>query len=308
MHKYILRRLLLMLPVMLGVMFIIFTLLYITPGCPATMLLGEAARPQDVAALRAEMGLDDPFLVQFGAFVGRVIRLDLGTSFQTRRPVFSEIADRFPNTLLLAALTVIVSVIVGIPLGILCATKQYSIFDNIATVLGLVALSIPNFWLGLMLILVFSVALGILPATGFTSPRHWVLPSLTIGLSSAGTIMRFTRSSMLEVVRQDYIRTARAKGQKERAVIIGHALKNALIPVITVVGLSFGAMLGGAILTETVFSIPGVGNFMVISIRARDYPIVQGGVLIMAILFSFVNLFVDILYAYVDPRIRSQYK
>ena len=308
MHKYILRRLLLMLPVIIGVMFIIFTLMYITPGDPASMILGEVARPQDVAALRAEMGLDDPFLVQFGAFVTRVLRFDLGTSFSTKRPVFDEIKDRFPNTILLASLTMVVAVIIGIPLGILCATKQYSIFDNIATVLGLTAYSIPNFWLGLMLILLFSVALGLLPATGFDGPRFWVLPVCTLGFGQAGMIMRFTRSSMLEVIRQDYIRTARAKGQTPSTVIIKHALKNALIPVITVVGLSFGFLLGGAILTETVFSIPGIGNFMVISIRARDFPIIQGGVLLISILFSFVNLFVDILYAYVDPRIRSQYK
>jgi len=272
------------------------------------MILAEAARPQEIAALRAEMGLDQPFLVQFGAFVTRVLRLDLGTSFATRRPVFNEIADRFPNTMLLAGLTMVVSVLVGIPLGILCATKQNTIYDNVTTTLGLVALSMPNFWLGLMLILLFSVQLGILPATGFTTPAHWILPTATIGLSIAGTIMRFTRSSMLEVIRQDYIRTARAKGQKESVVIVKHALKNALIPVITVVGLQFGFMLGGAVLTENVFSIPGIGNFMVLAIRARDYPIIQGGVLLIAITFSFVNLLVDILYSYIDPRIRSQYK
>lgn len=297
-----------MLPVILGVMFIIFTLIYITPGDPAALLLGERARAEDVAALRAEMGLDYPFLIQFGRYISRVVRFDLGTSFQTRRPVFDEIADRFPTTMLLAGLSVIVALLVGIPLGILCATKQYSIFDNIATVLGLVALSVPNFWLGLMLIIIFSVNLGWLPASGFMTPLHWILPALTIGLASAGTIMRFTRSSMLEVIRQDYIRTARAKGQNEFTIIVRHALKNALIPVITVVGLQFGVLLGGAILTETVFAIPGLGNFMVIAIRARDFPIIQGGVLLIAIVFSFINLLVDILYGFVDPRIRSQYK
>lgn len=308
MHKYILRRLLYMIPVIFGVMFIIFTLLYITPGCPAQMILGEIARPQDIAALRTEMGLDDPFIVQFAAFVTRTLQLDFGTSFQTRRSVFDEITARFPNTLLLAALSVFLSVVIGIPLGILCATKQYSAFDSVTTVLGLVALSMPNFWLGLMLILLFSVQLGWLPATGIATPLHWILPTITIGLSNAGMIMRFTRSSMLEVVRQDYIRTARAKGQAESAVIIYHALKNALIPVVTIVGLSFGFMLGGAVLVETVFAIPGLGNFMVLAIRSRDFPIVQGGVLLMAVIFSFVNLLVDILYAYVDPRVRSQYK
>jgi len=308
MHKYILRRILMMIPVFIGVMFIIFTLLYITPGDPASLLLGERARPEDIAALRQEMGLDDPFLVQFASYVGKVIRLDLGTSISTKRPVFTELTDRLPNTVRLATLCIVLAVLTGIPLGILCAVKHHKIFDNVASVLGLVILSVPNFWLGLMLILLFSVNLGWLPVSGFTTPLHWIMPSLTIGLSSMGVFMRFTRSSMLEVIRQDYIRTARAKGQKESTVIMKHALKNALIPVITVVGLSFGALLGGAILTETVFAIPGIGNYMVLSIRARDFPIVQGGVLMIALGISIVNLIVDILYGFVDPRIRGQYR
>jgi len=307
-HKFILKRLLMMVPVILGVVFVIFTVMYITPGDPASMLLGERARPEDIAKLREEMGLDNPFLVQYVSYIGRIIQLDFGTSYSTKRPVFSELADRFPTTALLAVLCVSLAIIVGIPLGILCATKHHSIFDNIASVLGLVMLSIPNFWLGLMLILFFSITLGLLPVSGFSTPQHWIMPMLTIGLSSAGTFMRFTRSSMLEVVRQDYIMTARAKGQKESVIIIKHALKNALIPVITVVGLSFGVLLGGAVLTETVFAIPGVGNYMVQSIRSRDGPIIQGGVLLFALAFSFINLLVDILYGFVDPRIRSQYK
>ena len=308
MYKYILKRLLFMLPVLVGVILIIFTLMYITPGDPASILLGEQARPEALAALRLEMGLDDPFLVQFVNYISRVIRFDFGTSYVTKRPVFIEIYDRFFSTMLLAALSSILSVFVGIPMGILCAIKQNKFFDSITQVLGLIALSMPNFWLGLMLMLIFSVNLGWLPATGFHTPWHWILPSLTIGLSSAGVIMRFTRSSMLEVIRQDYMRTARAKGQKESTIIMKHALKNTLIPVVTVVGLSFGGLLGGAVLTETVFAIPGLGNFMVQSIRSRDVPIIQGGVLMMAIVFSFVNLLVDILYSYIDPRIRSQYK
>jgi peptide/nickel transport system permease protein len=297
-----------MIPVLLGVMFIIFTLMYITPGDPASLLLGERAPPEAIAALRLEMGLDDPFLVQFVNYVSRVARLDLGTSISTKRPVFTELADRFPTTARLASLCIILAFFTGIPLGIICATKHHSIFDNVISVLGLVILSIPNFWLGLMLIILFSVNLGWLPVSGFTTPLHWIMPTLTIGLSSMGVFMRFTRSSMLEVIRQDYIRTARAKGQKESVVIMKHALKNALIPVITVVGLSFGSLLGGAILTETVFAIPGIGNYMVLSIRTRDFNIIQGGVLMIAIAISLVNLFVDILYGFVDPRIRAQYK
>ena len=297
-----------MVPVIVGVLFIIFTIIYITPGDPASLLLGERARPEDIAALRLEMGLDDPFFIQFFGYLGRAARLDLGTSYQTKRPVFDELKDRFPTTIVLAAISIAFSIIIGVPLGILCAIKHNSLADSVTTVLGLVILSIPNFWLGLMLILLFSVTLGWLPVSGFSTPMHWIMPMLTLGLSAAGVFMRYTRSSMLEVVRQDYIRTARAKGQKESTVILKHALKNALIPVITLAGIMFGGLLGGAILTETVFAIPGVGGYMVQSIRSRDTPIIQGGVLMIAIGFSFVNLLVDILYSFVDPRIRSQYK
>ncbi|MCL2608914.1 MAG: ABC transporter permease [Treponema sp.] len=308
MHKYILRRILMMLPVLLGVMFVIFTLVYITPGDAATILLGERAPKEAVAALRQEMGLDQPFLVQFVGYVTKVVRFDLGDSFSTKRPVFTELSFRFPATATLAGLSLLVAIVIGIPMGIICSIRHNSIFDSVATVLGLVALSVPNFWLGLMLILLFSVNLGWLPVSGSDTLRHWVMPSLTIGLSMAGEFMRFTRSSMLEVIRQDYIRTAWAKGQSESAIIVRHALKNALIPLITVIGLSFGGLLGGAILTETVFAIRGIGFFMVQSISSRDFPVIQGGVLMLALIFSLVNLVVDILYGFVDPRIRSQYR
>jgi len=296
------------LPVLLGAMFIIFTLVYITPGDPARILLGERAPVEAVDALRLQMGLDRPFLVQFAGYVSRVAMLDLGTSFATQRPVFDELAARIPFTAILTGLSLLVAILIGIPMGIACSIRHNSILDNVATVLGLIALSVPNFWLGLMLILLFSVNLGWLPVSGIATPLAWVLPAFTIGLSLAGEFMRFTRSSMLEVIRQDYIRTAWAKGQKESTIIVKHALKNALIPLITVVGLSFGGLMGGAVLTETIFNIPGVGSFMVQSIAARDFPIIQGGVLMIAVIFSFVNLFVDILYGFADPRIRSQYK
>ncbi|MCL2564398.1 MAG: ABC transporter permease [Defluviitaleaceae bacterium] len=308
MHKFILKRLGLIIPVIIGVIFVIFTLTYITEGCPATMMLGDQAPAEDIAALRAELGLDYPFLVQFGRYVTNVAQLDFGTSFASRRPVFEEIIARFPTTVHLASMSVVIAIAFGVPLGILSATKQYTIFDNGATIIGLLGLSIPNFWLGMIFILFFSVQLGWLPSSGFGTPMHWILPSFTIGISSMAIIMRMTRSSMLEVIRQDYIRTARAKGQKESKIIFNHALKNALIPVITVVGLQFGMLLGGAILTETIYSIPGLGRFMVDSIGRRDFPIIQGGVLLIALSFSFVNLMVDVLYAFVDPRIRSQYK
>ena len=308
MHKFIFKRLGLLIPVIIGVILVIFTLTYITEGDPARLMIGDHAPEEDIAALRDELGLDDPFFVQFGRYVVNAFQLDLGTSFFSRRPVSEEILTRFPTTIQLAAMSVVIAVLIGVPLGILSATKQYTVFDNGATVVGLLGVSIPTFWLGMMFILLFSVQLRWFPSSGFDTPMHWILPSVTIGIQSMAIIMRMTRSSMLEVLRQDYIRTARAKGQKESKVIFNHALKNALIPVITIIGLQFGVLLGGAILTETIFSIPGLGRFMVDSIARRDFPIIQGGVLLIAVSFSLVNLLVDILYAYVDPRIRSQYK
>ncbi|MBS4040122.1 MAG: ABC transporter permease [Flavobacteriales bacterium] len=294
---------------MLGVSFIVFTMMYFTPGDPARIMLGESAPEAEVVRLREELGLDDPYLVQYVRYVkNAVVHQDIGRSYATKRLVFTEIASRFPNTLKLAALGVLVAVILGVPTGIISATKQYSLFDNIAMVLALVGVSMPNFWQGLLLIILFSINLGWLPSSGFDSFKQMILPALTLGTSSAAIITRMTRSSMLEVVRQDYIRTARAKGQVESVVINQHALKNALIPIITVIGLQFGYLLGGAVLTESIFSITGVGRLMVDSIKSRDYPIVQGGVLFIAITFSIVNLCVDILYAFVDPRIKSQYK
>ena len=309
MYKYIAKRLVMLIPVMLGVSFIVFTLMYLTPGDPAKIMLGESAPKEEVAKLREELGLDDPFLVRYVRYVkDAVVHQDIGRSYTTKRPVTDEIMSRFPSTLKLAGLGVLLAIAIGIPTGIISATKQYSIFDQVSMVAALIGVSMPNFWQGLMLILLFSVKLGWLPASGFTSLKHMVLPAITIGTSSAATITRMTRSSMLEVVRQDYIRTARAKGQVESVVINSHALKNALIPILTVIGLQFGGLLGGAVLTESIFSIPGVGRLMVDSIKSRDFPIVQGGVLFIAITFSVINLLVDILYAFVDPRIKSQYK
>ena len=308
MPKFIFKRLLMMIPVLIGVLFIVFTLSYITPGDPARMLLGERAQPEAIATLREEMGLNDPFLVQFGKYITRIVRFDFGTSYVSKRLVSHELFQRFPTTLHLAFLSIVITLLIGLPLGVISATKQYSIIDSICTIFGLTTLSVPYFWLGLMFMLFFSVKLNWLPATGYSGPIYWIMPSFTVGLVTAGTIMRFTRSSMLEVIRQDYIRTARAKGQKELTIIMKHALKNAMIPVITVTGIQFGYMIGGAMITETIFNIPGIGSFIVQSIRTKDGPIVQGGVLLSAVALCFLNLFVDILYAFVDPRIRSQYK
>ena len=297
-----------LIPVMLGVSFIVFTIMYFTPGDPAKIILGERAPAAEVAALRTQMGLDAPFVVQFFNFIKNAVQGDFGRSLVTKRPVAEELFARFPATIQLAGSAVLIAVAIGIPVGIISAIKQYSVFDGVAMTLALVGVSMPNFWQGLMMIILFSVYLRWLPSSGYGTFRHLLMPAITLGTSSAALITRMTRSSMLEVVRQDYIRTARAKGLDESVVINRHALKNALIPVVTVIGLQFGYLLGGAVLTETVFSWPGVGRMMVDAIRQKDYPVVQAGVLLLALSFSLVNLLVDILYAYIDPRIKAQYK
>lgn len=307
MHRFILKRLLLLIPVLLGVSLLVFAIMSFTPGDPAQLILGENAPPEAVAELREEMGLNDPFVLRYARFVGDAVTGDLGRSYTSGRDVFDEIFSRFPNTLILAALGVIIAVIIGIPIGIISATRQYSMIDSGSMIFALLGVSMPNFWLGLMLILLFSVNLGWVPSGGYSDWSSLIMPAITLGTGSAAIITRMTRSSMLEVIRQDYIRTARAKGVAENVVINRHALKNALIPVITVIGLQFGYLLGGAVLTETVFSWPGVGRMMVDAIRQKDAPTVLGTVVFLATTFSLVNLFVDLLYGFVDPRIKSQY-
>ncbi|MBE5800275.1 MAG: ABC transporter permease [Clostridiales bacterium] len=308
MLKFIGKRVLMLIPVLIGVSLIVFTLMQLSPGDPAMIILGAQAAPEDIAILREEMGLNDPLVVQFFRFLLGMFKLDFGTSYKDGMPVLSKLLEALPYTAQLTFSAVLLALIVGIPAGIISATKQYSIFDRVATVAALIGFSTPNFWLSIMLILVFSVNLQWLPVSGTGSILHLVLPSIALGLQSAAVFTRMTRSSMLEVLNMDYIRTARAKGLSERVVILKHALKNALIPVITVVGLQIGLLFGGAILTETVFAWPGVGRLMIDSIRAKDTPVVQGGVIFTASIFVFINLLVDILYAYVDPRVKAQYK
>jgi len=309
MLKYILRRFLMLIPVLFGVTFIVFSLMYITPGDPAKLVLGDAATPEAVESLRTEMGLNDPYLMQYFNYVKKiVIHQDMGRSYVTNRLVLTEITDCFPSTLQLALSAMFVAMLIGIPVGIISAIKQYSWFDSFSMIIALLGVSMPVFWLGILLILLFTVHLKLLPASGFSRPEHLIMPAMALGAMSAAIITRMTRSSMLEVIRQDYIRTARAKGQKESLIILKHALGNALIPIIAVIGLQFGLLLEGAVLTESIFSIPGIGRLLVESIKMRDFTVVQGGVLFIAVVFSFVNLMVDLLYAYVDPRIRSQYK
>jgi len=308
MHKYIFKRMLLLIPVLLGVAFLVFSIMSLTPGDPAELILGETASKSAVLALREQMGLNDPFFVQFGNYILDGLKGDFGRSYTSGREVFGEIFQRFPNTLILSVIGVIIAILIGIPVGIISATKQYSLMDSISMIAALLGVAMPNFWLGLMLILFFSVGLGWLPSGGYSDWKSLILPSITLGTGAAAIITRMTRSSMLEVIRQDYIRTARAKGVSEKKVINKHALKNALIPVITVVGLQFGYLLGGAVLTETVYSWPGVGRLMVVAIRSKDTPVVLAAVIFLAAAFSIVNLFVDVLYGFVDPRVKSQYK
>jgi len=305
MLKYAMRRTLLLIPIAFSVMFILFTLLWFTPGDPAVIALGDEVSPEAVAAFKAEHGLDKPFIVQFGNYVRKVVTQgDLGYSFSMRTPVSEELLPRVPVTFRLAFWSVFYSTLVGIPLGIICAIRQYSILDSIATVVTLLGISVPTFWTGLLLILGFSVYLGWLPAMGFDTVSEMVLPLITLSGMSMAVIARMTRSSMLEVIKSDYIRTARSKGQKNSVIIFRHALPNALIPVMTIIGLQFGVLLGGSIVTEAVFSISGIGRLMIEAIKVRDYPILQAGVLFISMAFCLVNLVVDILYAIIDPRIR----
>ena len=307
MLKFTMKRLVYLVLVLVGVSFLVFLLLYMTPGDPVRMMLGESATPEAQAELRLELGLDDPFLVQYGRYIKNiVVHQDLGTSYSTRRPVLDEIMTVFPNTVKLATAAIIIAVILGTFLGIVSAVRQNSLLDNAVMVLALIGTSAPIFWIGILMIILFSVNLGWLPPSGFGSFKQLIMPALALGMQSTAVVARMTRSSMLEVIHQDFVKTARAKGQKESVVIMKHVFRNALIPVITVVGLQFGTLLGGAMLTEVVFSIPGVGRLMIEAIKQRDFPIVQGSVLFVAACFSLVNLAVDLLYAVVDPKVSKE--
>lgn len=309
MIRYVAKRILFMIPVLLGVLLMVFLLLDVAPGDPARSILGDFATEEQLEAKREELGLNDPVLVRYVRYVGNlVLKGDMGISYTTGKPVTQAIFERFPTTVLLAMLGVIMMIVFGLPAGIISAVRQYSWIDNISRSVAMLGVSMPNFWTGLLLIMAFALNLKWLPASGFYGPEYWVLPAVTIGFGAAAQLTRTTRSCMLEVVRQDYIRTARAKGQTERVVTMHHVLRNALIPVVTVIGLQFGTLLGGAMITEQIFSIPGLGKFMVESIKSRDYPIVQGGLILISSCFCLVNLLIDILYAFLDPRIKAQYQ
>ena len=290
MLKYIGKRLLLMLPVILGISFILFTIMDLTPGDPARVILGEYASQDEINALREEMGLNDNFFVRYGRYVADAVTGDFGTSYRSSTPVVEEIAARFPATLQIAMLAMFIAVLIGIPVGIISAVRQYSFADILSTVAALAFTSIPAFWLGLLLILLFSVRLKLLPAVGSDTWKHMLMPAVSLAAAQMATIIRMTRSTMLEVIRQDYIRTAKA-----------------LLPVITTVGLSMGNLLGGALIIENVFGISGLGTLMVNSVKSKDTPMLIGSVMFAAVVAGLVNLAVDVLYTYIDPRIKAQF-
>jgi peptide/nickel transport system permease protein len=309
MLKYCVKRIIMMVPVILGVVFVVFTILHFSPNDPIRTVLGVQATQEEVDIMREEMGLNNPFGVQFYNYLKNIVtKGDFGVSYVNRKPVVGELFARLPITMSLAVMSIILAGLIGIPFGIISAVRQYSVFDYAVTVTSLIFLAMPAFWMGLMMIIVFSLKLKMLPASGWYGPLYWVLPVVTIGTGCVAGIMRITRSSMLETIRQDYIRTARSKGQKESVIIFKHALRNAIIPVITLMGLQFGRQLGGAFVVETVFAIPGLGKYLVDASGVKDIPVVQGGVILVALMFSFVNLAVDLLYGFIDPRIFSIYK
>ncbi len=304
MLEYTLRRILIALPAIFGVIVVVFAMVRLAPGDPAVLLAGEFADQATIERIRERFGLDRSMPEQFAAFVSNLAQGDLGRSTRTNRLVTEDLAQFFPNTLELAFGAIIVALVIGIPAGVLSAVKRNTWVDALVTFIALLGVSMPVFWFGLLAILFFSVDLGWFPVAGRGTFSHVVLPAITLGVSSTAIIARMTRSSMLEVLDQDYVRTARAKGVLGRTTIIKHALRNALVPVVTIGGLEFGRLMAGAVLTETVFTWPGVGRLLVDSILARDYPVVQGAVLLIAVSFIVVNLLVDLIYGLIDPRIR----
>lgn len=308
MFKYILRRLFLVIPVLLGVTVIVFGIVSLTPGDPARIMLGENAPDAEVEALRVRMGLDQPPYIQYARWLGRMVQLDLGRSVRSSRPVTAEIGQRIVPTIELAVLATLLAVAVGVPLGVVSATRRNSVVDHVATVLAFIGLAMPVFWQALMMIILFTIMLEWLPASGrFGGWQYYVMPVVALGTSAIASITRMTRGTMLETLTQDYVRTAKSKGLVRQKVVYQHALRNALIPVVTVIGLQFGGLLSGAVITETIFSWPGIGGLAVDAIRARDMPVIQGVVMVFAVMYALVNLVTDVLYAYLDPRLRTRY-
>lgn len=307
MVRYALKRILLLLPVLLGVTLLCFLIFYLTPGDPARVLLGsdgQGASPEALAALRHQLGLDRPWYIQYGDFLWKAVRGDLGTSFRGERPVLPEVLGRFPLTLQLSMISLVLASLVGVPAGILAAVKRNTWVDYGLMLLALLGVSLPSFWFGIMMMQLFALKWRLLPPSGVGTWQQMIMPSVTVALASIAFITRMTRSAVLEQLREDYVRTARSKGAAEARVVLGHALRNAFIPVLTTLGLQFGNLLGGAVIVESIFSLPGLGRLTVDAITARDLPMIQGAILIVALAFSLVNLLVDLGYAALDPRIR----
>jgi peptide/nickel transport system permease protein len=305
--RYLVKRLLAAIPVLFGVSVVVFSMLHLVPGDPVKMMLSEfQTSPEQIARLRAQLHLDEPLLKQFGRFLWNALHGDLGYSIRSRRPVLTEILDNLPSTVVLALAGMVVAVVMGVTLGVIAAVRQQSWFDTCAMLTALLGVSMPSFWLGLLLIFALSLRLGWLPATGGGDFQHLIMPAVTLGMGAAAIIARLSRSCMLEVLRQEYITTARSKGLWEPLVILRHGLKNALIPVVTIIGLQLGQLLGGTVIIETVFARPGVGRLIVNGILEKDFPLVQGIVLVGATSYVFINLLVDVTYALLDPRIRYE--
>ncbi len=308
MLKFIGKRLLMMIPVLIGISFIIFAIMSLTPGDPARLILGEYVEDEAIQAMRDELGLNDPFFQRYFDYMAGLIHGDFGVSWVSDLPVLEEIGSRIPTTLTLAFIATAIMTIVGVPLGIVSAVKQYSFLDTLCVFSAFILASVPSFWLGLLLVLLFSLTLNILPATGVDSWQNFILPCITLASVMMASLLRMTRSSMLEVVRQDYIRTARAKGADEKRVIFHHAIRNALLPVVTLVGLNFGNLMGGTIIIENVFAMPGLGTLILNSLYVKNTPVVMGGILFIAVCISIVNLLIDITYSFIDPRVRDRLK
>ena len=304
MHRYLIRRLLLTIPVLLGVATLVFSLIHFIPGDPAQAMLGEGAAPEDVAQLRERLGLNRPLLVQYGSFLQGLARGDLGVSLRNDQPVLHQIVERMPATAELAFASMAVAVLIALPLGIIAAVWRGTAIDYGAMTLSLIGISVPNFWLGPLLAIVFAVELGWLPVGGRGTPAHLVLPAVTLGAALAAILARMTRASLLEELREPYVLAARAKGVSRTRAILHHAFRNSLIPIVTILGLQFGVVLTGAVITETIFAWPGIGRLLIQSISFRDYPTVQGCVLLIAVTYVGVNLVTDLTYGFLDPRIR----
>ena len=309
MLRYIAKRILWLIPVLLGVTLLIFTIMYFTPGDPAAIILGGDSTQQARMELAEEMGLNDSYFVQLGRYLkGIFLHFDFGTSYIMHTSVTAELMERFPRTLIIALSSILIAMLIGVPLGVTSAVHHNSVVDYISMFISLIGISMPQFWLALLLVILFAVQLGWLPPSGMEGPIYFILPCVANAVGGIAMQARQARSSVLEVIRADYIVTAKAKGQSEHNVIYKHALRNALIPIITVSGISFANLLGGALVIETIFSIPGIGIYMINGVNNRDYPVVEGSVIFLAMAFGIVMLIVDIIYAWVDPRIKAQYE